>query len=250
MIETHDWHRFGDWHELFDALCIEQGYLDNLALAEKLCAANGNPTHSAFETAVKNLRNWRAGVHLPQRKNFALLGRILEIDRHEGVRQRWNALYRESRIKPVAVEPEVVSEGAEDRASTRALWPVAAGVACIGIALVGVLLFWPREVDDPVGSYDGVVAEYVRNVSIRVGDATIIHGARGNECGPAPSWEEAMPLLPELVTGRLSDGGVGTRFSRQCGGRVPARAILFTATAAGTEQIDLYGDPIVIRVSE
>ncbi len=94
------------------------------------------------------------------------------------------------------------------------------------------------------------MAEYVRNVSVKVGETAIIHGARGNDCGPAPSWESAELLLPELVTGTLTDGGVGTRVSRQCGGRIPARAILFTATTAGTEQISLYGDDIVIRVNE
>ncbi|HRP79280.1 MAG TPA: hypothetical protein PL183_09300 [Aquamicrobium sp.] len=64
------------------------------------------------------------------------------------------------------------------------------------------------------------------------------------------AWESAKLLLPELETGTLTDGGVGTRVSRQCGGRVPARAILFTATAPGTEQVSLYGDDIVIRVGQ
>lgn len=243
MIETQDWQRHEQWHDLFDALCMERGYLDNLALAERLCAASGNPTHNAFETAVRNLRNWRGGIHIPQRKNFSLLGQILEIDRQEGLRARWNALYHESRAKPAAVE----------RSGPRRGFPGYRAVAVAALVMVGLAGFalWPREeAADPVGSYEGIVAEYVRNVSARVGDSMIIHGARGNECGPAPSWEEAMPLLPEMVTGTLSDGGVGTRVSRQCGGRVPARAIVFTATAEGTEQISLYGDPIVIRVSE
>lgn len=243
MIETQDWRHHEHWHELFDALCVQRGYPDDLALAEKLCAAGGNPTHKAFETAVRNLRNWRGGIHIPQRKNFSLLGQILEVDRDEGLRARWNALYRESRTKPATVEtPD---------ASRRFPKPWVVGAVALAIAAVATgFVLWPREAVDPVGSYEGVVAEYVRNVSARIGDSMIIHGARGNECGPAPSWEEAMPLLPEMVTGTLSDGGVGTRVSRQCGGRVPARAIVFTATAAGTEQISLYGDPIVIRVSE
>lgn len=242
MVETQDWQRHEHWHELFDALCVERGHFDNLALAEKLCAASGNPTRQAFETAVKNLRNWREGVHIPQRKNFSLLGQILEIGRQEGLRARWNALYRASRVKPAAIE----APSAGRRVTKR--WAAAAGLCAAGLGAAFVL--WPQEAVDPVGSYEGIVAEYVRNVSARIGDSMIIHGARGNECGPAPSWEEAMPLLPEMMTGRLSDGGVGTRMSRQCGGRVPARAIVFTATAAGTEQISLYGDPIVIRVSE
>ena len=245
MTETQDWHHHEHWHELFDALCVERGYLDNLALAEKLCAASGNHSRSAFETAVKNLRNWRGGVHVPQRKNFSLLGRILEIDRPEGLRARWNTLYRASRIRP---ETNAVPPGGRRFPLT---WAAAvAGLCVAGIVAAGFAL-WPRDTaPDPVGSYEGVVAEYVRNVSARVGDSMIIHGARGNECGAAPTWEEAMPLLPELVTGTLSDGGVGTRFSRQCGGRVPARAIVFTATATGIEQITLYGDPIVIRVDD
>lgn len=251
MTDERDWTTYQHWHELLDALCAEQGYLDNMALAEQLCAASGNRTQVAFETAVKNLRNWRHGAHIPQRRNFLLLGKILKVDRHSDLRIHWSRLYGLAKVKPA--DDEASTGPATERRKSR--WLVLAGG---GMAVAATLGAWgaysyysPEQISaDPVASYEGIVAEYVRNVSVKIGESAIIHGARGNECGPAPSWESAKLLLPELVTGTLTDGGVGTRVSRQCGGRIPARAILFTATNAGTEQISLYGDDIVIRVSE
>ena len=253
ILATRDWTAYGQWHELLDALCAEHGYLDNMALADALCAASGNRTQAAFDTAVKNLRNWRQGVHIPQRRNFLLLGKILHIDQHDGLREYWNRLYGQAKVKPA--DDDVSDDTTEPVKQTRkARWPllVSGGIVAgvLAAAALGLSFVQQEEPADPVASYEGIVAEYVRNVSVKVGESAIIHGARGNECGPAPSWESAKLLLPELVTGTLTDGGVGTRVSRQCGGRVPARAILFTATTVGTEQISLYGDDIVIRVSE
>lgn len=117
---------------------------------------------------------------------------------------------------------------------------------CISVLLITSMhMFWnmPNE-----QQFEGVQADYIRNVSARVGDAMIIHGARGNDCGPAPTWEAAKEHLPTLITGKLMDGGVGTRFSRQCSGRVPARAILFKAESRGVEQTTLFGDEVHIRV--
>lgn len=260
MADTRNWARFHAWHEILDALCVEQGHLDNFALAEQLCAANGNRTQIAFDTAVKNLRNWRHGVHIPQRRNFLLLGKILDVDRHDGLRERWSRLYGQAKTKPGGDDGSD-KEASIEPVTQKSRWPIpaATGIAAVaGVAVAGVAVVWAalsfvdaeQASTDPVASYEGIVAEYVRNVSVKIGESAIIHGARGNECGPAPSWESARLLLPELVTGTLTDGGVGTRQSRQCGGRVPARAILFTATQLGTEQISLYGDDIVIRVSK
>lgn len=255
MLTAQDWTTYRHWHELLDALCTEQGFLDNMGLADALCAASGNRTQAAFDTALKNLRNWRQGVHIPQRRNFLLLGKILKVDDHDGLREHWNRLYGEAKVKPA--EDEISDSGAPAETASsgwKSRWlPVAGGAVLAGTLGVAALLYTfglQEEPADPVASYEGIAAEYVRNVSVKVGASAIIHGARGNECGPAPSWESAKLLLPEIVTGTLTDGGVGTRQSRQCGGRVPARAILFTATQPGTEQISLYGDDIVIRVSE
>ncbi len=245
-----------EWHELLDLLCIRQGHLDNMALAGHLCAAQGNRTQAAFETAMKSLRNWRQGIHLPQRRNFLLLTAILEIDRHDGLRTRWNQLYAEAKAGQATGSPPESKAGPASYAPA----PSARSVRKPAIALVALLLvaaaaivhqggIGPQAIPDAAASMETVQAQYVRNVTVQVGDAVIIHGARGNECGEAPSWESASMLLPELVTGTLSDGGVGTRYSRQCGGRIPARAILFTATAPGIEQTSLYGDEIHIRVA-
>lgn len=255
MLATRDWTTYRHWHDLLDALCAEQGYLDNMALADALCAASGNRTQAAFDTAVKNLRNWRHGVHIPQRKNFILLGKILKVDRDEALRQVWSRLYSQAKVKPTDTDvPDNGGQAATVALPRKSRWPlVVVGVivaVVLGAAALVLSAGQQDEMTDPVASYEGVVAEYVRHVSIKVGESAIIHGARGNECDEAPTWESAKLLLPELVTGKLTDGGVGTRQSRQCGGRVAARAILFTAISPGTEHISLYGDDIVIRVSE
>lgn len=255
MLATRDWTTYRHWHELLDALCAEQGYLDNMALADALCAAGGNRTQAAFDTAVKNLRNWRQGIHIPQRRNFLLLGKILHVDQHGGLREHWNRLYREAKVKPAEDDaPDTGGQAEAVTPSRKSRWPLVVGGVIVAGALGTAALVLPPgpqdEITDPVASFEGIVAEYVRHVSIKVGESAIIHGARGNECDEAPTWESAKLLLPDLVTGTLTDGGVGTRQSRQCGGRVAARAILFTATRPGTEQISLYGDDIVIRVSE
>jgi hypothetical protein len=230
-----------------DALCLAEGHLDNLALANQFCAASGNRTQVAFETAVKNLRNWRQGIHIPQRRNFLLLTKILNVHQRDGLRAHWNAQYHLARHPPAAPEGQ---GGPLPPRPIMQQWFVAtsAGIAVAGLVLAGAVAFLPRFADADNGSFEGIGAEYAKTVTARVGDALIIHGARGNDCGPAPDWEVTRKLLPELATGTLSDGGTGTRFSRQCDGRVAARAILFTATTPGTEQTSIYGDPVTINV--
>ena len=252
----HDWTEFETWHALLDQLCVEAGYLDNMALADKLCETSGNRTQAAYDTAVRNLQNWRQGNHIPQRRNFLLLGKILNVGAEEDLAGHWNRLYAQARSKPTAT---VASGAGEDTfKDTKPVipgprWPLFIGgsliAATLGAGFV-VLTSKINEPTDPVGSFEGVDADYRRDVTMKVGEGTIIHGARGKECGEAPSWEMARKHLPELATGTLNDGGPGTRYSRQCGGRVPARAILFTAKEAGTEQFKLYGDDIVVHVTE
>lgn len=252
-----NWSACRKWHELLDGLCTDQGYLDNMALADQLCSANGNQTQAAFDATLKNLQNWRRGAHVPQRRNFALLGNILKVDHTEGLREHWNQLYIDAK------EPRTSITANRRRTHPPMLlaFPIrvfsrhskALGAAILAIfAVAAFTLFSRPELQSPdadvVASDDERRADYVRNVSAKVGDALIIHGARGRNCGQAPDWENAKKQLPELETGVLSDGDIGTRFSRQCGGRVPARAILFTATTPGIEQIALYGDPITITV--
>jgi len=91
---------------------------------------------------------------------------------------------------------------------------------------------------------------YRKSVTLSVGQSAIIHGARG-ECGEAPpTWSRVAERLPIVGLGTFSDGGEGTRHSRSCGGPTPARAVRFTATTPGHEQIELFRDPIDITVTQ
>lgn len=58
------------WCELFDSLCIEQGYLDEMKFAERYCSMSGNVSQAAFDTALKNLRNWRRAPTFPSGGTF------------------------------------------------------------------------------------------------------------------------------------------------------------------------------------
>ncbi|MBK1623096.1 hypothetical protein [Afifella marina] len=256
MNEQRDWSGCLTWHELLDALCARQGYLDNLALADDLCAANGIQTQAAFNATLKNLQNWRRGAHIPQRRNFVLLGKILKVDQFDGLRERWNRLYSEAKTQRTNVSAKNVevppsSDPTAIAPAARLSVAIAVAVLVVGSVAAFFVLVWPEsDIADTnvVVSPEELRADYVRNVTATVGDALVIHGARGTNCGPAPDWDDAKKKLPELETGILSDGDVGTRFSRQCGRRVPARAILFTATSPGTEQTALFGDRISITV--
>lgn len=74
---------------------------------------------------------------------------------------------------------------------------------------------------------------------------------QGPPCGnAAPIWGAVERELPPLATGTWSDGGKGLRYSRNCSSLTPARGVTFTATVVGSEQINLYGDDISIRVSD
>ncbi len=86
-------------------------------------------------------------------------------------------------------------------------------------------------------------------VELSVGKSVVIHGARSNTCGaPPPAWADIKASLPNTSLGAFSDGGVGTRLSKQCNGPTPARAITFTAKSKGTDNISLFGDRISITV--
>ncbi|SDE94579.1 hypothetical protein [Rhodospira trueperi] len=91
---------------------------------------------------------------------------------------------------------------------------------------------------------------YRETVTLSVGQSAIIHGARG-QCGEAPpDWSAVAARLPMVSVGTFSDGGVGERRSRRCNGPTPARAVRFTATTPGQEQIELFGDTVDITVTE
>lgn len=91
---------------------------------------------------------------------------------------------------------------------------------------------------------------YRRDVTLSVGESVVLKGRRDNNCSTtdAPPWNHIASGLPESGLGTFSDGGEGTVRSDTCGGTVAARGIRFTATGAGTETFDLFGDTIKITV--
>ena len=249
MLAKRDRATYQQWHELLDALCAERGHLDNMALADELCAAGGNRTQAAFDTAVKNLRNWRQGIHIPQRRNFLLLTKVLKIDRQDGLREHWNRLYGASRTPDVPdMEDTSPVNSVPDPKAWRTMRHLLAGAAVCIVVLAGAVLHLATRLPDP-GALKTTI-DYYRYVDLAVGESKTIHGRRGSCGNAAPPWEAVERELPPVTTGIWSDGGKGLRYSRNCSGLTPARGVTFTATTVGSEEINLYGDDITIRVIE
>lgn len=249
------WEKFDKWHELFDALCAEQGHFDNARLASIFCTVTKNNGQANYDAALKNLANWRRGVHIPSRKNFLALSKAIELQGRDGLLDRWNKLYGEARKPAVgeSVEPSVLSvEKDGDRAIRTAIYSTrwVSGVTMLMVLAVlgaGVYLLNSGYYISAQG-IRAIDVEYRKAVSLRVGESSVIHGAR-SDCGErAPNWEVTQSKLPPLPIGTWSDGGEGKRYSRACGGPTPARGVVFTATQSGLEQFLLYGDSVTINV--
>lgn len=91
--------------------------------------------------------------------------------------------------------------------------------------------------------------QYRQYVTLAVGQSTILKGVRTRCDGAtAPSWAEIRGRLPKSKTGRFSDGGAGTVDSKSCKGRVPARAVKFTATKQGRETLVIFNDGTRVTV--
>lgn len=75
-----------------------------------------------------------------------------------------------------------------------------------------------------------------KTVEMRVGETRHLTAYRGNSCGAgAPSYSEIVDRLPKSSIVKYSDGGLSSRVSRDCGKRVPTRAVNGTAIATGSE---------------
>lgn len=71
---------------------------------------------------------------------------------------------------------------------------------------------------------------------LRVGQTAHITAYRADGCGaPAPSFASIQARLPKSSIIRYSDGGLSSRVSNQCKGRVPTRAVNGTGLKAGSE---------------
>jgi hypothetical protein len=242
MQEKSRWSNFRQWHELLDAVCIEDGHNDNMALANDLSAALGNRSGEAFEAVQKNLRNWRAGIHLPQRRNFIVLTKVLRINSREGLKEHWRKLYAEARQQTVT---ETLHSG--DPPTKKSVL-TAAVVVIVAVLMIGAGYLF--KADSEVVAQEGQMAdvEYRKAVKLNVGEFAVVHGARGKCNEDPPAWEKVLSMLPELDIGYWSDGNVGTRYSRKCGGPTSARGVVFNATGSGQADVTVFGDPVKIEV--
>lgn len=75
-----------------------------------------------------------------------------------------------------------------------------------------------------------------KTVELSVGQTRHLTAYRADGCGSAPpSFAAIAGRLPKSAIVTYSDGGLSSRVSKQCNGRVPTRAVNATAIAAGSE---------------
>lgn len=75
-----------------------------------------------------------------------------------------------------------------------------------------------------------------KTVEMGVGQTRHITAYRGNSCSAgAPSYAEIVGRLPKSSIIKYSDGGLSSRVSKDCGRRVPTRAVNGTGIAPGSE---------------
>lgn len=261
-----------EWHRLFDAVCLERGHIDNSDLAAAYCNLTRKKADGAYESALRSLNNWRRGAHVPNRRNARILTLLLGLQDGDPVLAHWTRLYEEAHRRKRNTDSEdgesedtagaapSVSAPAAPRRS-RPWWIATAAVLALLVA-GGAVIGWgdgeqaALDASGPKPEPGPVVIDmtdqriYWRELSeVTVGESVVVHAKRGR-CGQQPpSWEETFAQLPALTTGIWSDGGVGFRVSRACGGATPARAVVFTATRPGEDRFTLYEDPITIRVA-
>jgi hypothetical protein len=269
MDET-EWAGIEDWHVLFDALCNRAGYYDDATLAAAYCALTKSKGQRQFETALRNLNNWRSGRHLPREGNLRILARLLGADADPKLRQHWDLLYRQAKdidraaLSLPALQPETaLPAGAAREVASRphpangsrkrfsAFQTAATGLAMLIVgATLGSLVTasgwrpWPGPADN------APIIPFTPLITMKVGDSRPIHAERG-DCGKLPrDWPQVQASLPALRTGTFSDGGLARRHSKFCRGLTPARAIVFTAQKPGVEEFEIQGDFFKLTVIE
>lgn len=246
-----DWLRFDQWHELFDALCDEAGHFDNATLASLYCAATGAGGQKQFDTALRNLNNWRTGRHIPHQRSLRVLAQMLKVRDDADLHRHWNGLYRKAKdIEGRQSVPVPAEDGvpAPRRWSTPQVAALGTVLFCLGAGSGMVAMSDWRPWGSPAD--DAPIVAYRPTVTLAVGQSRIIHGERG-DCGKLPrAWDKVEASLPATRTGNFSDGGLVRRNSNFCQGLTPARGILFTATTPGTEEFDIQGDFIKMTVVE
>jgi len=271
-----EWLKFTQWHFLFDDLCNRAGYYDDAALASAYCALAASKGQRQFDTAMRNLNNWRSGRHLPRAKSLRILTRLLKVAENPALQAHWDALYakaKEAEDSGAPAAPPLPPEAGGGNAATAAPQPAglpspvrfpkaggrrfsglhmaAAGASMLVLgAVLGSLVTasdwrpWAGPADDaPIVPFKPVLA-------MKVGESRPIYAERG-DCGKLPrDWPLLEADLPTLGTGTFSDGGLARRYSKFCQGLTPARAIVFTATRPGVEEFEIQGDFFKLTVTD
>lgn len=82
-----------------------------------------------------------------------------------------------------------------------------------------------------------------------VGKTRHLTAYRADSCGaPPPSFAEVATRIPRSEILRYSDGGLSSRVSNDCGGRVPTRAVNGTGIKPGTETTRYQSGTITVVV--
>jgi len=252
--------RINRWHVLFDGLCNRAGFHDAASLAAKYCEAAGNGGQKEYDTALRNLNNWRSGRHIPRLRSLRILEQVLGVGDDPALLEHWTVLYRlanETGEDSPADAPRSVVPPRDALPATAAGWISAlpdlktlAGAAAIfvlGLAIGNVWASGWRPWRGPAD--DAPLVRYDPEVFMMVGQSKVIHAERG-DCGKLPrDWQDVAGSLPGSALGTFSDGGLAQRNSMFCKGRTPARAIVFNAERAGVEELRIEGDHLKITVS-
>lgn len=279
-MEDGTWRQCAHWHQLFDELCNSAGYYDTATLASAYCALTASKGERQFDTAIRNLNNWRSGRHLPRTKNLRLLARLLKVAENPDLQRHWTTLYKKANeieatgtaaglpsvvapravyadhdtARPVAQElalPWQPYPSGPARKRFSALQMAAAGAAMLVVGvLIGSLVTasgwrpWAGPADD------APIVPFKPDVTMKLGESRPIYAERG-DCGKLPrEWPLVEADLPQARTGTFSDGGLARRYSKFCQGLTPARAIVFTATRPGVEEFEIQGDFFKMTVTD
>lgn len=251
---ARNFEQIDSWNKLFDALCDERGFSDNMSLAARYCELTSGRGQKHFDTAVRNLNNWRSGRHLPRPRSVRVLARLLSLETDPELLARWDLLYDKARTATdgsIGHEPDEGSPLVREWKTTQHGGRVLTILAGLGLFSLGVATGlawdsewrpWPTDVDN------APLISYLPEVRLVVGQSRIIHGERG-DCGKRPrEWRDVWGNLPSSRIGDFTDAGVVRRYSMFCKGVTPARGVRFTAKAPGTEEMYVVGDYMKITV--
>ena len=235
------WGGYHEWHRLLDRVCSQKGYRDNSDLAAAFCARTGRIRQQDFDAAKRKLREWRTGKRLPRRTNFSAISTILGVDGQPDLQRHWNRLYLEACRHGRTAAGDMKAPG--KAASPVILYRVASGM--LVLLSVGLASLATERQRAPTRLPEVGYEAYVR---VPVGVTRLIHGEHDDCKGPPPPWEDVSGRLPQTGLGTFADGGLARQVVRACGREVVVRAVMFTGTAIGVEELYVLDDYIKIEV--